>query len=150
MMTFINYLTIVQFLLTRQSSSELDFALARSSFGVSYGSHLVHDFLFADGGIGRAAADEAVEQLLTGLCLPAELADEFTEQKAGGSALFLYLSVFGRRHTIGIAEEASQSDSAWNARKLADDGNGIVGGFQQAGDILQSIAGDEVAHGVSF
>ena len=49
--------------------------------GVSYGSDFVHDFFFANGGIGGAAADEAVEQLLAGLGLPAELADEFAEER---------------------------------------------------------------------
>ncbi len=49
-------------------------------FGVSYGFHLVHDFLFTNGRISWAAADEAVEQLLAGLGLPAEFADEFAEQ----------------------------------------------------------------------
>jgi hypothetical protein len=48
--------------------------------GVSYGSDFVHDFVFADGGIGGAAADEAVKQLLTGLGLPAELADKLAKE----------------------------------------------------------------------
>ena len=48
--------------------------------GVSYGSDLVHDFVFADGGIGGAAANEAVEKLLACLGLPAELADELAEE----------------------------------------------------------------------
>ena len=66
-------------------------------FGVSDGSHLVHDFLFADGGIGRAAAGKAIEQLLAGLCMPGDLADEFTEQRLVHSrhvhvnALHLYI-----------------------------------------------------------
>ena len=49
--------------------------------GVSYGSNLVHDFIFADGRGCGAAADEAVKQLLAGLGLPAELANKLTEQR---------------------------------------------------------------------
>ena len=50
-------------------------------FGVSYRSDFIHDFVFANGRIGRAAADEAVEKLLAGFGLPAELADELTEKR---------------------------------------------------------------------
>jgi len=49
--------------------------------GVSYGSDLVHDFVFADGGIGGATANEPVEKLLACLGLPAELANELAEER---------------------------------------------------------------------
>ncbi len=46
----------------------------------SYGFHLVHNFIFTNGRGSLTTTNEAIEQLLTRLNLPAKLADELAEQ----------------------------------------------------------------------
>ena len=59
------------------------------------------------------------------------------------------LPILRGRHTIRVSEEAGESGAAGYAGEFADDGNGFIGGLQQAGDVFQTVAVDEVADALS-
>ena len=55
-----------------------------------------------------------------------------------------YLTIFAAGHAVRVSEKAGKGSTARYSGQLADEGNRLVGGFQQMRHMLQTVAGDEV------